>query len=810
MNYKICLFLLLALISLPNAAQEKKVTLSGYVTDAATRETLIGANVSAPEAKAGTATNNYGHYSLRLPIGQVRLHFNYVGYKRLDTLVTITSTSTLNIALQSADQELAEVTVIGSKVSEYHGLETGRMKLSMDELEHAPAIFGEPDLIKYAQLMPGVARGQEGFTGLVVRGGNADENLFLIDGNPMYNINHLFGIFSTFNPDAIKTANLYKGSFPARFGGRLSSVLDVRMKDGDMEKYSGTLSLGLISSRINIEGPIVKGKTSFSLSARRTYLDLLMKPIVNYANKTAREEAGDSYETQDYGYYFYDINFKVNHKFSDRDRIFLSSYIGDDVLDVGFSYWQRDSKRKPYMSNNTSTEMAWGSRLLSLGWSHLFSPSLFANTTLYYGTYRSVIDNTDESWVLNAEDKRTFDGRLKMNFSSGIRDFGLRADFDYHPDNKHYIRFGGNAIQHIFNPNAETRSYKGSDSNISLNGGNKKDKTSTVRATEVVLYAEDEIEWSDRFSTNIGAHFSALSVEGKQYFSAQPRISARYELSPTMSLKGSFAEMSQYVHLLQSTFISMPTDMWVPVTAKIRPMHSTQYSLGAYWDNREYEVSIEGYYKGLRHLIGYKDGASMFLTDQDWQERVAIGSGRAYGIETLLKKSTGRATGWISYTLSWADRIFPGGEINRGRRFRDKYDNRHKLNIAFQYKLTKNIHASATWSYSSGNRITLEQEDYLGPNHEVQAFYNERNNYQLPDYHRLDLGLTIYRPKKNGNTGIWSIGVYNAYSHHNSFYVETRSRQIQDPATKEMKEEKYLKSVSIFPFIPSVSYTYKF
>ena len=788
---------------LPAVAFSQTATISGYVSDATSGETLIGANVYVKDGKQGTASNNFGFYSLKVPTGEVHLRVNYVGYLVMDTTLVVTKNTHLNIKLREASTALSEVTIVGNRQSEVKGMETGRLKMSMEDLSRTPTLFGETDLIKYAQLMPGVARGQEGFSGLIVRGGNQDENLYLVDGNPMYNINHLFGLFSTFNPDAIKTSNLYKGSFPARFGGRLSSVLDVRMKDGDMEKFSGTASIGLISSRLNFEGPLNKGKTSFNVSLRRTYLDLLMGAAFYFINKSNRESATEDRFSEDKpGYHFYDVNVKVNHKFDDRNRLFLSLYMGNDVFDFRSKDFSTDKK---LLLNENRAGARWGSKLASLGWTHVFSDNLFANTNLYFGEYGSAISALDRqySWTKNGERVLTYG--FEYDIKSGIRDFGIRSDFDWTPSNSHYVRFGGNLIRHIFRPNIETRDLSGQEIDEDMKNAIKSNPKDPISANELSLYAEDEISWNDRFSTNIGVHASIIGVEGKQYYSVQPRLSARYAFLPNLSVKASYAEMSQYVHLLQTTIISLPTDMWVPVTKKIRPLHSRQTSAGIYWDNGTYEASMEAYYKSLNHLIAYKDGASVFVTDVDWQERVAIGSGRAYGFEWLLKKTRGTFTGWVAYTLSWADRIFKGGEVNRGLRFPDKYDNRHKLNIVGMYRLGKNIELSAAWTFASGNRMTIQQEQYIDINHKVTPFINQRNNYRMPDYHRLDLGLNIYRPKKNGRMGIWNISVYNAYMKHNSFLVN-----LEEHTSKDQQIRNVIYSVAAFPIIPSISYTYKF
>ena len=794
------------LMCLPLWSQQT-VTVSGYITDASSGETLIGANVYHPESKSGTVSNNFGFYSIKVPEGEVHLRYNYVGYLVCDTTLNISGDLSLNIRLHQAASELSEVSVVGTRQSEMKGMETGRIKMSMDDLKRAPILFGEPDLIKYAQLLPGVARGQEVLSGLIVRGGNQDENLYLLDGNPMYNIMHLFGLFSTFNPDAVKSSNLYKGSFPARFGGRLSSVLDVRMKDGDMEKTSGAVSIGLISSRFNLQGPIIKGKTSYSLSLRRTYLDLIVRPIMGVQNRKNEQGAssGGLYDKDMPGYYFYDANLKLNHKIDDRNRVFMTLYLGDDVLDVDFEEHQKASGSKPgYMIFENLSAARWGSRLASLGWSHVFGPDFFANTNIFYGAYASNITASDKEFALDETNNTYLKSGVNYGITSGIKDFGLKTDIDWIPTNQHYVRFGANVTRHFFSPNVEDRVLSGTDI---PEGGNKLIKApegKTIVGNELSLYAEDETTWSEKFSTNIGVHASVIGVDGKQYYSAQPRLSAKYQLNPSMSLKGSYAEMCQYVHLLQTTVVSMPTDMWVPVTSKVPPMRARQYALGLYWDNGGYEASMEGYFKDLKNLIAYKDGAAVYMTNDDWQERVAIGNGRAYGAEWLIKKNEGKFTGWIAYTLSWADRIYPGGEVSRGERYPDKFDNRHKLNIVGMYSIVKNLEFSAAWSYASGNMMTLELEQYLDIDGKVAPYVEHRNNFRMPDYHRLDLGLNWYRPKKKGRMGIWNLSVYNAYMHHNSFLINVQQ------ASKSGETRNVLRSISIFPILPSISYTYKF
>ncbi len=818
------LWVLLAL-TLTIGVHAQKATISGYVRDAKSLETLVGATLQNVGTSTGTTTNSYGYYALKTELGRLHLRINYVGYAVKDTVVNIQGDTPLDIYLSEARNELSEVTIIGKRESEIGGINTGKLIIYGEELKRTPALFGEADIIKYAQLLPGVARGQEGFSGLIVRGGGQDENLYLIDGNPMYNVNHLFGLFSTFNPDAIKTANLYKGSFPARFGGRLSSVLDVTTKDGDKERFGGTFSIGLISSRINLEGPIIKGRTSYSFSLRRTYLDLIARPILAMTNKRESDNSNTEYDKTDPAYYFYDANLKVNHKVNNRNHLFLSLYMGDDVLDFSNSmYLDKGQGKNDPLLNRLAAKSRWGNRMASLGWTHLFSPELFANTTVYYGQYASGIhlQSVEKSYSSQIDkDNNLRFGEEKSShqydysITSSIRDLGVRTNFDWIPNNNHYVRLGASAIKHWFNPNLESRkiteTYADEQNNLKREQVLVNPYQQKISAADFSAYIEDDIRFTNKLSANIGFHGALLNVQGKSYLNLQPRLSARYQLPYDFSVKASYAEMNQHVHLLQTSVVSLPTDMWVPVTAKLRPMHSRQVALGTYWENGDYEVMLEGYYKWLNNLIDYKDGASIYVSTEGWEERVAVGNGRSYGLELLARKNKGRLTGWLAYTLAWADRIYPNGEVNNGMRFRDKYDNRHKLNIVAMYKLTPRLDISATWCYSSGNRMTLPLEQYLTPKGELEDFVSERNNYEISAYQRLDLGLNWYRPKKNGRMGIWNFSLYNAYLHHNPFIVMMATgNTAKDAPEHPDKSYRLLRSISPFPCIPSISYTYKF
>lgn len=805
----VLIFLVLPIIGL---AQQHSVQLSGYVYDADTKEALIGVTIQNLGDKSGTLTNNYGYYTITVPANEaVRIRISYIGFEPIEQTIKLEASKRQNFELTEAMESLNEVVVLGSHTTELRTLETGRIKLTGDDIRKAPTFMGENDLLKYVQLLPGIAQGSEGFSGPIVRGGGTDENLYLLDGNPLYNVTHLGGLFSTFNSDAIKSVNFYKGSFPARFGGRLSSVLDVRQKDGDMKEFHGTFSVGLLASKLHLEGPIWKDRTSFSISTRRTYLDLISKPFIAMANKKSREDGNGDESTPSYN--FHDINAKVNHIFGDKDRVFLSFYLGNDILSVHDTYNYNqinyEKNQATRYQDISDVSMRWGNLLVSLGWNHIFSPKFFANTTLSYGQYLSKIVIEDEELYGSEASKMESMNKLNYRINSGIQDLGIRSDFEWRPNNQHFARFGIDAIAHRFRPMTMESKVTGDGvTEIDLNRL-KKNLGSIITSKELALYAEDEIRLHDRFSANLGVRGSFLYVEGKQFWSLEPRVSANYAILPTLSLKASYAEMSQYVHLLQSTAVSLPTDLWVPVTSKLEPMRSRQAVLGLYWEEKGYEASLEGYYKWLHNQIAYQDGAKLSFSEVGWQDRVAQGEGRAYGTELMLRKTRGNLTGWIAYTLSWSDRIFPGGEVNNGIRFWDKYDNRHKVNIVANWRINRKVELSAAWIFSSGNHMTLETEKYFDISGRERPFISERNNYQLPPYHRLDLSANFYRFGKKGQEHIWNISIYNAYVHHNPFLIIEGENYVDNTEGKPINKRTY-KSISIFPIIPSISYTYKF
>ena len=792
----------LLLAVLPGFAQKR--TISGYVMDAASKETLIGATVFDKNSGKGCATNSYGFYTLTLNQGQVDLQISYVGYVQQNQTFDLKEILSLNFMLET-NTTLDEVVVEASRATvSARSPQMSVVELPVQQIKSIPTLFGETDVLKAIQLLPGVQNGSEGSAGMYVRGGGPDENLLLLDGVPVYNVNHMLGFFSVFNPDALKNVTLYKGSFPAHFGGRLSSVVDIRMKEGDMQKYHGNVSVGAISSKLNFEGPIVKDKLSFNLSFRRTYSDLLIKPAMWVAMMWDPDIGRFNM-----GYYFYDFNAKLNWKISDRDRLYLSFYTGDDGIYFGV-------KNKDYIMDGTeyinkiNLDWKWGNKVAALRWNHVMSQQLFMDASVNYTQYRhhlgfSMTEESNNIFQPEESYKEEFD----LAYKSGINDLTAKVDFDYTPLPNHEIRFGGSYTYHTFRPDVQSMKMVGNEAAVvdTVTG------SPNVYAHETALYAEDNMTFGDIFRMNAGVHYSTFTVEGKTYQSVQPRLSTSLMLASNFSLKAGYAYMTQYVHLLSNSSLSLPTDLWVPVTAKIVPMNAHQWSVGAFYEiPRLFDVSIEGYYKTMDNLLEYKDGASFFGSTENWDSKVCMGKGWAYGVEFLVQRSFGKTTGWVGYTWAHAKRQFDreGQMINGGKVFPAKYDRRHDISITVQHKFNEKFDLSGTWVFSSGNCGTLGTQIYEGfPNAyggipTINAL--ERNNFRLGNYHRLDVGFNYHHHPFNYGVGTLNISVYNLYNHQNPFLVYTDYDW--DEATQQ--EVKKLMQASIFPIIPSISYSYKF
>jgi hypothetical protein len=810
--------LIYTLLFLINAFSfSQNFTVSGYITDAKNGETLINASVLDGKSKKGSVSNSYGFYSLTIPKGSVNLIYSYVGYTAQNRIFKLRKDTVINIRL-SESTELSEVTVFANRKDlGVQGSQMSAIDVPISQIKSVPTLFGETDVLKALQLLPGVKAGTEGSAGFYVRGGGPDENLILLDGVPVYNVNHMLGFFSVFNADAIKNVTLYKGSFPARFGGRLSSVVDINMNDGNDHSYHGNVTIGLISSKINVEGPIINDKTTFNISARRTYADLLAQPLIK---ATLSKQPGMEKTTA--GYYFYDVNAKLSHKFSDNDRAFLSVYTGDDVV---YANIKQSSTNSDNGSQSTwlNTNWNWGNILVALRWNHIITNKLFMNTTAYYTRYEFLMGIGLNTQDVVTTPPSTTNSSTNLGFHSGIEDYCAKVDFDYAPSPNHDIKFGANYINHTFHPGVTVAQITGTQQNMDTTIGDQ-----NVNSHEIVAYAEDNISLGAALKANVGLHYSAFIVQNTPYQSLEPRLSLRYLLSDKLSLKAGYASMSQYIHLLSNSNIELPTDLWVPVTKRIKPMTSQQVSAGVFYNLLDkIDFSVESYYKSMNNLIEYKDGATFFGSSTGWEDKVNVGRGWAYGIEFLAQKTVGKTTGWIGYTWSKTERLFnrPGQLLNNGLIFPAKYDRTHDLSIVVSHKFSNRFDAAATWIYSTGNAGTLALQNYAGTSIPGTAsnnnglttiqhlasvpFISARNNFRYEPTHRLDVGVNFHKKLKHG-TRTWNISVYNVYDQLNPYLTTVRTNSVYDATTGTYSQVKQLVQISIFPIIPSVSYTFKF
>lgn len=792
-----------------SAAATARITVSGFVTDAGSGERMIDATVYERASFTGTTTNNYGFYSLPLNPGKAEIIASYLGYDADTAEVWLTRDTVINFSLTMSSSEIAAVTVTASgRRAKIESTQMSMIDIPVDKFIKLPVIFGEADVLKVIQLLPGVQSGTEGSTGIYVRGGGPDQNLFLLDGVPVYNANHLFGFMSVFNPDAVKSVQLYKGGFPARFGERLSSVVDIRMKEGNEKEFSGNVAVGLISSKFSLEGPIIKDRTSFVISGRRTYYDILARPFIMRYNQGQEDKTTG-------GYYFYDLNAKVNHKFSEKSRLYLSSYFGRDRA------YTRNTYRPNYegdddirMEYKDSYGLGWGNMITALRWNYLITNKLFSNTTLTYSKYD--FDVTIESSVEELNSKARAVDYFK--YFSGIEDVGARTDFDYYLSPKHSVKFGTGYTFHYFKPGVTTFRFDSGimgDTGLDTVIGDMK-----VRANEFIMYAEDNIELAPKLKMNAGVRLSLFNVQDTSHFVFQPRISLRYLAGEDLSFKLSYSKMAQFVHLLTTSAISLPTDLWLPVTRRYEPPVSHQVAAGTgFLIPGNLEVTLEAFYKTMDNLIEYKEGAFFGGTGAGWESKVEKGRGWAYGAELMVEKSYGKLTGWIGYTLSWTNRRFEN--LNFGETFPAKYDRRHDISVALTHKFSDRVDAGLVWVYGTGNAATLGASEYPAEN--LFAYYSGydmitdfpgRNKYRLPSYHRLDLGVNLHKQKKHG-VRTWSFSVYNAYNRLNPFFIYWGDKWVEEPDPDNPGEMIYyskpeLRKVSVFPIIPSVSYSFKF
>ena len=757
-------------------------TIYGYVQDVDSGERLIGANIFDLNSQKGTSSNDFGFFSLTLPKDSVFISISYIGYQTRFLPVYLDADLDVNFDLYSSIQ-LQEVVVKSSKsVRIEEESQMSKIELPVEQIKRMPSLLGETDVLKTLQLLPGVQSGGEGQNGLYVRGGSPDQNLILLDGVPVYNVSHLLGFFSVFNADAIKKVTLTKGGFPARYGGRLSSVVDIAMKEGDLNDYHVEGAIGLVASRISVEGPIIKDKASFIVSGRRTYIDILAKPII----RGAQEESN----TFDPTLFFYDLNAKVNYILNDKHRFYLSGYFGSDVFKFK-SIEKFDDGDSFSLDGGTD----WGNTTTALRWNFKLNKKLFSNTTLIFSKYQ--FDFLSSQTEIIDGEKESFSAR----YFSGINDVGLRYSVDYVPDPTHYIRTGMTATHHTYEPGAFQFEAEIEDTLIDTTLGSVKS-----RSMEYSVYVQDNIDLG-ALKFNAGLHFSAFDAENRFYSSLQPRLSARYLLNSGLSFKASFSTMTQYINLLTNESLSLPTDLWVPSTDRVKPQRAWQAAIGtAKTLTNDWEISAEAYYKKMNNVISYREGSDFLGLDQDWQDKVTQGEGESYGLELFIQKKVGRFTGWAGYTLSWNNRTFR--DINGGETYPFKYDRRHDISLYGNYNISEKVLVNAVWVYGTGNSITLPLFRYNSPFRNFGSFFvtdeiesiGDKNAFRMPSYHRFDFSFEFIKKKKRFERS-WVIGAYNTYNRKNPYFVY---------ASRNDEGNRAFKQVSLFPVIPSVSYKFKF
>lgn len=744
-------------------------TISGYVYDASSSEVIIGAVISAPRQQSGTISNAYGFYSLTLPkADSILIKVDFPGFQQQIILLTEKIEGSLDFNLDPKELELDEVLITDQKARENVDRATmGVVDLNIEEVELLPAIGGEVDLLKTLQLLPGVQSGTEASAGFYVRGGAADQNLILLDEAQVYNPFHLAGFLSVFNTAAIKNVNLYKGSFPAQYGGRLSSILDISTKDGNMQSYHVEGGIGLIASRIMVEGPIAKNKASFMISGRRSYLDLLIKPFLRFGRQQ--------------GYFLQDLNAKINYRISDKDRLYLSGYTG------------RDQYLDEYIVPDVDTTrfgVGWGNKTASLRWNHLFNQKLFSNTSIIYNQYNS-----------SQEQIRT--SSFSATQQSQIQDWTAKLDFDFYPNPRHQIKFGAIYTYHDLIPTEQVATFRTTD-------GQDSTITNIERRfiNEAAIYLNDEILVSERISLNLGVRVPGFEGDDTMYFAIEPRATIRVGLTENSSIKAGYTQMNQYLNQVASSAINNPFDFWIPSSRTVLPQRANQVAIGYFQNlaNDRYETSVEMYYKTMTNQIDFKEGGDPF--SGNYEEQLVFGEGWAYGAEFYIKKRSGRLTGWLSYTLSWNWREFE--DLNQGEPFFFRYDRRHDLSLAMVYRFNKRWSFSSVFIYGTGNAVTLPSGSFALP---VDFFnipglnldYDQKNGFRMPDYTRLDLGLRYTKPGPKVNQG-FHIDIFNALNRRNPFFLYLDSEY----DTRANANRIVGRQVSLLPMIPTLTYVFEF
>tara|TARA_Y100000589_G_scaffold330560_1_gene380614 strand:- start:3265 stop:5607 length:2343 start_codon:yes stop_codon:yes gene_type:complete len=761
---------------------QEKYTLSGYVKDNETGEYLIGATVYLKENLKGTSTNQYGFYSITVENGNYSVIYSFLGLKKEEKTIKLNKNLRLNISLQSnaiitnevvIESEGADKNIASSNMSQ--------VKIDVKNIKRLPAFMGEVDVLKTIQLLPGVQSSGEGNSGFYVRGGGPDQNLILLDEATVYNASHLFGFFSVFNADAIKDINLIKGGMPAKYGGRLASVLDISMKEGNSKKFEVDGGLGLISSKLTLQGPIKKDTSSFIVSGRRTYIDVLINPLIN-----------DTSAFKGTGYYFFDLTTKVNYRISDKDRIFLSGYFGRDVFtfrnaDRGFKF-----------------DIPWGNATGSIRWNHLFNDKLFVNTSVIFSDYQ---------FSFGAEQN---DFEFKLN--SSITDWNTKIDFSYIPNLKHNIKFGTHFTYHTFIPGSVT----GRSGDVSFNP----EKIFKQYSNEGAIYISDDFEVNEELKINAGLRYSSFQFGGpitvrnylkneftfdstNHHRNLEPRLSMRYKIDKNHSLKASYTQNYQYIHLASLSSVSLPTDLWVPSTKIVKPQYGRQFAVGFFKNllNDSWETSLEAYHKKMKNLIEYKEGVlPEDNTNTSSDDSFTFGSGNSYGLEFFIKKRLGRTTGWLGYTISKTTRYFD--DLNNGNEFPAKYDRTHDLSVTATYDINDNWVLSAVFVYATGNTLTPALDRYIIDGN-IFTEYANRNSYRMPEYHRMDVSATYTKkkPEKRFNSS-WSFSIYNIYNRANPYFIYFDFEGEGNLAEGGIDPKAF--QISLFPIIPSITWNFNF
>ncbi len=762
--------------------EEQMFRISGFIRDAETGENLINANIYNPQTFEGTVSNNFGFFSFYQKKKCPNFKISYVGYEDKEIKFSNVKDTSINIKLQP-NNLLREIKVVADdKTNNINHLFLSTYNITETDLKQK-SVLGMNDLFRNISYLPGVQTANEASSGLIIRNGSPDQNLILLDDVPVYYQSHLLGLFSIFNPDAIHKARLIKGGFPAQYGGRVSSVLDIRMKDGNQKKIEGEFSIGFLTSQLSVRGPIIKGKTTFNVSVRRSYLDLLTNLLFSLS------DSEDLYMS----YYFGDLNFKLTHKFSNRDKVYLSTYMGKDLAKQ--RYIQNLTDNLMEKSRNT---IGWGNFTNSIRWNHVYNNKLFGNTTFILSRYTYSIKDRR----LYKIDDGNFEENYYREFYSGIRDYTLKSEFDYIPSPKYYFKFGFEGAFHLTKPGSSFYSSK-------YNTDENEIKDKSINALEVSLYAENQIQWTRKLLTNIGLRASRFALKDKTYLSVEPRLTAQYKLNEHISFNSGFSVMSQYMHLITSSDLSLPTDIWLPVNDKIRPIRSRQYNLGSVWEIQPgLSFESEIYYKKTRNILEFSENYYTSDGASAWDQKVEPGKSWSAGIELMLKKDIGKTKGHLVYTLAKSEVKYK--YLNSGKAYASPYDRRHDLSFQISQKLSSKIDFTMNWTYASGLPVTLATQivstvsPYYSDHTESVPMFTKRNDIRMPSYHRLDWSFNFKKKKKHG-TRIWNIGVYNAYNRKNPSLL-----YINQTYDGDGNSTYSLKQLSIFGFIPSISYSYHF